>query len=124
MGSVGCVSWWEKQNMRDTGGSRSSNHDKTTALPLFVFYGGFSDEWERFSLPERLRVVRFLEELQKGYDDPEFWQKAEVERRDRYWAARIPETDFSVFWTLAYSENSLAQAAREIRVLAIEPLRH
>lgn len=111
--------------MNDGGAFQSPNPELTNALPLFVFYGGFSEEWEHYPLPERLRVVKFLEELQRGYDDPDFWQKAGVERKDRYWAARIPGSDFRVFWTVAYNESSsvgLHRAAAEIRILAIEPI--
>ena len=110
--------------MMNSGGLPSPGPRSETGLPPFVFYQTFPDEWEGFSLREREVIVKFLEDLQERYDDPEFLRKVKVERNGKYFAARLPQIDFTVYWTIA-SEESPASAtrsprAKEIRVLAVE----
>lgn len=91
--------------------------------PPFVFYERFADDWDGFSRRQREIIIEFLEDLRKRYDDAEFQRTWKCEKRDKYWGARLPEIEFRVFWTVVYQKGQVIfQEAKEIRVVAVEPI--
>jgi mRNA-degrading endonuclease RelE of RelBE toxin-antitoxin system len=92
--------------------------------PPFVFYSKFYKDWDRFPDGDRRAIRKFLELLQEKYDDPEYQQR--WEQSGKYWAARIPEIGYRVFWTVVYPEGAfpsiIAPRAEEIHILVVEPI--
>jgi len=94
------------------------------SLPPFTFYAQFADDWDGFSGTVRKVVGEFLELLQEKYDDSEVGGR--WEQKGKYWAARLPEIEYRVLWTVVYPSRPgtsiISQSAEEIHILAVEPI--
>jgi hypothetical protein len=93
-------------------------------FPPFAFYPEFGGDWERFPGTVKKVVGDFLGLLQETYSDRDFQKK--WEQHGEYWGAYLPEIEYRVIWLVVYPSHLgvpiTSQPAKEIQVIAIEPL--